>query len=79
MGRLIGTPLVPVRRVGIVVADRLLTCCAWCQRVKDDYGGWSALGLFRGLTCRVRFTYAICPDCFRRMRENAASPKDGCG
>lgn len=47
---------------------RLVTICAWCQRVRDTHGHWQPTESREGHRVDVRFTHALCPDCADDLR-----------
>jgi hypothetical protein len=47
---------------------RLVTVCAWCERVRDDRRMWRELAGYVRERMSVGFTHGICPDCLRQHR-----------
>ncbi|WP_415908358.1 hypothetical protein [Oleiharenicola sp. Vm1] len=41
----------------------LLPLCAWCRKVREDAGYWSALENYVAAHTDATFTHGICPDC----------------
>jgi len=41
----------------------LLPICAWCRKVREDEGYWSALESYVSAHTSTTFTHGICPDC----------------
>lgn len=41
----------------------LLPVCAWCRKVREDDGYWSALESYVAARTDATFTHGICPDC----------------
>lgn len=41
----------------------LLPICAWCRKVREDAGYWSALESYVSARTDATFTHGICPDC----------------
>ncbi len=44
----------------------LLPICAWCRKVREDAGYWSALESYVATHTDTTFTHGICPDCQQR-------------
>jgi hypothetical protein len=44
----------------------LLPICAWCRKVREDEGYWSALENYVSAHTGTTFTHGICPDCQAR-------------
>ena len=41
----------------------LLRVCSWCQRIRDDRGGWRELSVYVAERTEASLTHGICPDC----------------
>lgn len=41
----------------------LLPICAWCRKVREDAGYWSALENYVAARTETTFTHGICPEC----------------
>lgn len=52
----------------------LLPVCAWCKKVRDDEGYWSALDSYLERFADVRFTHGICPECRERVTRELPDP-----
>ena len=44
----------------------LLPVCAWCHKVREDEGYWSALENYISAHTDTTFTHSICPDCQKK-------------
>lgn len=47
--------------------ERLLPICAWCNRIRDEAGGWQQLEAYIHQKAGYDFTHSICPECDERM------------
>jgi GAF domain-containing protein len=74
--------LLELRRVSARMADALekiktlhglLPICAWCKRIRDDKGYWSAVEAYVHDHTGADFTHSICPDCFEKQRPKKAA------
>jgi PAS domain S-box-containing protein len=50
----------------------LIPICAWCKKIRNDYGYWEQLELFLTNHSEADFTHGMCPDC---ARKNIKAPK----
>jgi hypothetical protein len=50
----------------------LLPICAWCKRIRDEDGDWSAVETYVQTHSEASFTHGICPDCIVKVH---AKPK----
>jgi len=41
----------------------MLPICAWCKKIRDDKGYWTAVESYVALHSAAEFTHAICPSC----------------
>jgi DNA-binding response OmpR family regulator len=49
----------------------LLPICSWCKRIRDDRNYWQQVESYVAEHSAATFTHGICPDCYRRMEEEA--------
>ena len=49
----------------------LLPICAHCKKIRDDQGYWTQLEQFITQHSTATFTHGLCPDCERRLAEQA--------
>lgn len=47
----------------------LLPICAWCKKVRDDKGYWTAVEQYVSDHSEAEFTHGMCPDCQKNMEE----------
>jgi PAS domain S-box-containing protein len=47
----------------------LIPICAWCKRIRNDYGYWEQLELYIKNHSDADFTHGMCPDCARKETE----------
>ena len=51
----------------------LIPICAWCGRkIEDEDGRWVPVEVYIQAHSQAQFTHGMCPDCFDRMKEDAA-------
>lgn len=55
----------------------LLPICAWCKRIRDDAGYWSALESYFKTHSQLQFTHGICPQCLEKVRADLAAQPSG--
>jgi PAS domain S-box-containing protein len=44
----------------------LIPICAWCKRIRNDYGYWEQLELYLKSHSEADFTHGMCPECAKR-------------
>ncbi len=50
----------------------LIPICAWCGRkIEDEAGQWVPVEVYIQAHSQAHFTHGMCPDCFRRVKEDA--------
>jgi len=49
----------------------LLPICSSCKRIRDGEGNWTQLETYLGQHSEASFTHGLCPDCLRRLQEQA--------
>jgi CheY-like chemotaxis protein len=55
----------------IKVLRGLLPICAWCKKVRDDEGYWEQVEAYVETHADVKFSHGICPECFKKVKEEA--------
>ena len=45
----------------------LLPICAYCKKIRDDQDYWHQVDAYLRQHTDVRFSHAICPECFERV------------
>jgi hypothetical protein len=45
----------------------LLPICAWCKKIRDEGGDWSAVEAYVQAHSEASFTHGICPDCVEKV------------
>lgn len=55
----------------VKVLKGLLRICAVCKRIVDDHGQWQKLEAYVTRHSEAKFTHGYCPDCARKMLEEA--------
>jgi DNA-binding NtrC family response regulator len=54
----------------------LLPICASCKKVRDDKGYWNQVEVYFAKRADVTFTHGFCPDCLRKLRQEAGFLKE---
>lgn len=49
--------------------EGLLPICAYCKKIRDDYGQWVQVESYMASQTGTSFTHGICQDCHARIRE----------
>lgn len=60
----------------IKVLETVLPICAQCKKIRNDEGAWEVMEAYISTHSDTRFSHSYCPDCERRVREDAGlSPR----
>ena len=51
----------------VKVLRGILPICSYCQRIRDEGGGWTRLDQFVAERTQASFSHGVCPDCLRRV------------
>jgi hypothetical protein len=51
----------------------LLPICAWCKRIRDEQGDWSAVESYVQAHSEAEFTHGICPDCVEKVHTRVSA------
>jgi hypothetical protein len=57
-----------IARGDVAATNPLLAVCAYCQRVRDEAGNWTAVTAY--LDRRTPITHGICADCYQSLHES---------
>ncbi len=49
----------------------LIPICAWCKKIRDDDGYWSAVESYLARHSDAEFSHGICPECADEMRRES--------
>jgi PAS domain S-box-containing protein len=47
----------------------LIPICAWCKKIRNDYGYWEQLELYLKNHSEADFSHGMCPECVRKQTE----------
>ena len=48
----------------------LIPICAWCKKIRNDYGYWEQLEAYLKNHSAADFTHGMCPECAQRLTED---------
>jgi hypothetical protein len=53
----------------------LIPICAWCKKIRNDYGYWERLELYLKKHSEADFTHGMCPECAKKYTEALTSQR----